>query len=166
MNDLQSFRSNLADLLPQLRRFALGLTRTRHDADDLVQSAVERALSHAKQWTPGTRLDSWMYRIMQNIWIDQKRSAGRRETTTIDEAVSITGEDGRDVTESKIMAEHAKHAFALLPDELRAAAVLVIVNGLSYAEAAKSLDVPIGTIMSRVSRSRAALVKSLGGERT
>ncbi|HEX2592303.1 MAG TPA: RNA polymerase sigma factor [Rhizomicrobium sp.] len=163
MNDHQDFRSNLADLLPQLRRFALALTRSKHDADDLVQSAVERALTRSEQWTPDTRLDSWVYKIMQNLWIDQRRQAARRETSAIDTAEHITGDDGREITENRLMAGRAKQAFDALPDDLRAAAVLVIANGLSYAEAAKTLDVPIGTIMSRVSRSRAAVIKALEG---
>lgn len=163
MNEHHQFRSELAKLLPQLRRFALALARTRHDADDLVQSALERAMLRAEQWTPGTRLDSWVYRIMQNLWIDQRRSGARRETAPIDAARNIGGEDGRDVTEQKIMAGRVQAAFDALSPELRTAAVLVMVNGLSYAEAASVLDVPLGTIMSRVSRSRAAVVKALGG---
>jgi RNA polymerase sigma-70 factor (ECF subfamily) len=163
MNDRHEFRSHLAELLPQLRRFALALTRTRHDADDLVQAAVERAMLRSEQWMPGTRLDSWVYRIMQNLWIDKTRSGRRRETAPLDAANDVSIEDGRVVTENKIMAERAMRAFDALTPELRGAAVLVILNGLSYADAAAALEVPIGTIMSRVSRARAALVKALGG---
>lgn len=163
MKEHRQFRSDLAKLLPQLRRFALALARTRHDADDLVQSTVERAMLRAEQWTPGTRLDSWVYRVMQNLWIDQKRGSARRETAPIDEALDISGEDGREITEQKIMAERAKRAFDQLSPELRATAVLVILNGLSYAEASATLGVPVGTVMSRVSRSRVALIEALGG---
>ena len=75
------FRRELVGLLPRLRRFALGLTALPDRADDLVQAACERALARRGQWQPGTRLDSWMYRIMQNLWIDQLR--GSRDHTEI-----------------------------------------------------------------------------------
>ena len=79
MADLSStVREDIAALLPRLRRFGLTLARNREDADDLVQIAVERALTHSHQWQPGTRLDSWMFRIMQNAWIDESRARERR----------------------------------------------------------------------------------------
>jgi RNA polymerase sigma-70 factor (ECF subfamily) len=157
------FRSKVAALLPRLRRFALALAGTPHDADDLVQSAVERALSRAEQWSPDTRLDSWMYRIVQNLWIDQtRRRRTRGETAVLDDALHVSGEDGREVTERRLMLQSARAAFAELAPELREAAGLVILNGMSYREAAETLEVPIGTIMSRVSRSRRALEDALG----
>lgn len=168
MTDLtEDFRSKVAALLPRLRRFALALAGTPHDADDLVQSAVERALSREEQWRPDTRLDSWMYRIVQNLWIDHgRRSRTRAETAGgLDDALRISGEDGREVVERRLMLQSARAAFDALPAELRAAASLVILNGLSYREAAEALEVPIGTIMSRVSRSRRALEEALGAER-
>src|SRR3982751_3878474 len=70
MNPLSSFEDQLASLLPRLRRFAHGLSRDRADADDLTQATIERALRSKAQWEPGTRLDSWCYRIMRNLWFD------------------------------------------------------------------------------------------------
>jgi RNA polymerase sigma-70 factor, ECF subfamily len=157
----QDFRTNLAALLPQLRRFALSLTGAAHDADDLVQSAIERALARQDQWRPDTRLDSWMYRIVQNLWIDQTRHRRRRPSEPIEEALHLAGEDGRDVTERRLMLKAAKAAFDQLAPEMRAAASLVILNGMSYRDAAEALDVPIGTIMSRVARSRRSLEAAL-----
>jgi RNA polymerase sigma-70 factor (ECF subfamily) len=78
-------REGIAALLPRLRRFGRTLARNREDADDLVQAAVERALRHAAQWRPGTRLDSWMFRIMQNTWIDEARARARRGRTFVAE---------------------------------------------------------------------------------
>lgn len=159
------FRSQVGALLPKLRRFALGLTGSPHDADDVVQAAIEKALSREEQFRPGTRLDSWMYRIVQNLWIDQARTRKRRgEHADIDDVgLHLTGEDGREVTERRLMLRAAWSAFEGLSPELRSAASLVILNGASYQEAADALQVPIGTIMSRVARSRRALEQAVGG---
>jgi RNA polymerase sigma-70 factor, ECF subfamily len=161
----EDFRSQVGALLPKLRRFALALTGTPHDADDVVQSAIEKALSREEQYRPGTRLDSWMYRIVQNHWIDQTRGRQRRgEHADIDDAaLNLAGEDGREVIERRLMLQSAWRAFETLSPELRAAAALVILNGASYQEAAETLQVPIGTIMSRVARSRRALEQAVGG---
>ena len=160
------FQSELIQLLPRLRRFALGLTADPAQADDLVQAGCERALSRRQQWQPGTRLDSWMFRIVQNLWIDQtRRRRTRGETAVLDDALHIAGEDGREVTERRLMLGRVREAFGGLAPELREAAGLVILNGMSYREAAETLGVPIGTIMSRVSRSRRALEEALGAGR-
>jgi RNA polymerase sigma-70 factor (ECF subfamily) len=161
----EDFRSQVGALLPKLRRFALALTGTAHDADDVVQSAIEKALSREEQFRPGTRLDSWMYRIVQNLWIDQTRGVKRRgeHADVTDPGLHIAGEDGREVTERRLMLQSAWRAFETLSPELRSAAALVILNGASYQEAADTLQVPIGTIMSRVARSRRALEQAIGG---
>lgn len=160
----EDFRSRVAALLPRLRRFALAVAGTPHDADDLVQAAIERALSREGQWRPDTRLDSWMYRIVQNLWIDQGRRRRTRSESPggLDDAIHVSGEDGREVAERRLMLQQVRAAFAALAPELREAAGLVILNGMSYREAAEVLEVPIGTIMSRVSRSRRALEEALG----
>jgi RNA polymerase sigma-70 factor, ECF subfamily len=159
----QDLRSGLVALLPRLRRFAFGLCRSAADADDLVQSAVERALKSEHAWQPGTRLDSWMYRILQNTWIDQtRRHRSRGDETPIDEAFEVVGEDARETLETRAMAAKALQAFGALSPDIRAAASLVILNGQSYREAADALDVPVGTIMSRVSRARRSLETALG----
>ena len=89
------FEEELVELLPRLRRFARGLAQGAADADDLCQAAIERALKSRAQWQPGTRLDSWMYRITRNLWIDERRAAGRRGVhTPIDEAVTQIAGDG------------------------------------------------------------------------
>lgn len=156
--------SQLIALIPRLRRFALTLTRGI-DSDDLVQAALERALGRLHQWQPGTRLDSWMFRIMQTIWIDQHRrgkAAGRQ--VPAEAAEDLAGADGRAVTLDRLLLAEVRREVAALPDELRAVVGLVIVDGLSYKEAAASLEVPIGTVMSRLSRARARLARLLDDE--
>lgn len=151
--------------MPKLRRFAFSLSGTAHDADDLVQSAIERALKSEEQWRPESRLDSWMYRIVQNLWIDQSRQRrSRGEVVPIEDLISAMGEDGRDTVRHRSAAAKAMAAFAALSPEIKAAAALVIINGDSYREAADALDVPLGTIASRVARARIALESALNDE--
>jgi len=90
-----AFEQDLLELLPRLRRFARSLTRNIDDADDLCQMALERALNKRDQWQAGTRLDSWMYRITRNIWIDTVRAAGRREHVANDDdaMANVAGDD-------------------------------------------------------------------------
>lgn len=160
-HDLSALRQAIAALLPRLRRFGRTLAHTREDADDLVQAAIEKALMRAEQWTPGTRLDSWMFRIMQNAWIDEVRARERRGQTFLPE------EDGEQVgdgsaTGSQLDAILVRKAVARLSDEHRAVVGLVLIEGLSYHEAAETLGVPVGTVTSRVARAREALQNLLG----
>lgn len=152
-------RADLADqmvaLLPRLRRFAASLTRRPQEVDDLVQSTVERALSRVDQWRPDTRLDSWMFRILQNLWIDQMRAA--KPHADLSAAESLPGVDGRVQTEAHLALGETRQAVAALPEEQRAVVMLVLVEGFAYREAADILDIPIGTVMSRLSRARQAL---------
>lgn len=153
-------RAEIAALLPRLRRFARAVTRHREDADDLVQIAVERALLHLDQWQDGTRLDSWLFRIMKNAWIDEIRARGRRDDVLAPEEA---GEHvGHSETESRIVRLSIQAAMARLPDDQRMAVSLVLVEGLPYKEAAEVLDIPIGTLTSRLARGRDALQAMLG----
>ena len=91
-------RLQIVEFLPRLRRFSHALTGDRDKGDDLVQETCARALSRAEQWKPGTRLDSWMFRIAQNLWLDQRRAHKvRGNTVDIDEAYDLPGDDGRAV---------------------------------------------------------------------
>lgn len=157
----QNVRNEIAALLPRLRRFGRTLARHREDADDLVQIAVERALTRTEQWQPGTRLDSWMFRIMQNAWIDETRARERRSQTFVAEE---EGEHiGVSTTDAQIDAIAVRKAVAQLNDDQRAVIGLVLVEGLAYREAADVLGVPIGTLTSRLARAREALQALLGG---
>ena len=159
-------RREIVALLPRLRRFALSLARNVHDADDLVQSAVVRALSNPVPESVDARLESWMYTVVKNLWIDEtRRRKVRGVAEPVDKFAEIIGEDGRATTEARSELAHVKRAFDKLSPELRSAAALVILNGLSYREAAEILDVPIGTVLSRVARTRQALLGAVGADK-
>ena len=154
-------RDAIAALLPRLRRFGRTLARNREDADDLVQIAVERALTHTEQWRPGTRLDSWMFRIMQNAWIDETRARERRNQTFVDEEA---GENvGESTNDAQMDVIAVRKAVAQLGDDQRAVVGLVLVEGFSYQEAAEVLEIPVGTLTSRLARARDTLQALLGG---
>lgn len=156
-----SVSDQLIAVLPRLRRFARGLTGSAVEADDLVQAACERALSRAHQFQEGTRFDSWMFRIVQTIWIDQLRARDTRREEAEDEAMHVgTDEPGRRA-EARLALQEVRNALRELPPEQRVALLLVTVDGLSYKEAAEVAEVPVGTIMSRLARARVALQAKL-----
>jgi len=157
-------RTRMVELLPRLRRFAVALTGDLDQADDLVQEACMRALSRVEQWQPGTRLDSWMYRIAQNLWLDRMRARKvRGEQVDVESAEALAGPDGRVVVESRLTLNAVSAAMAQLPDEQRLLIALVCIDGLSYKEAAEITETPIGTVMSRLARARRELHARLEG---
>ena len=157
-------RGEIIAILPRLRRFCMALARNPDAGDDLCQAAIERALSRADQFQAGTRLDSWMYRIAQNLYIDQGRRRQTRGTEVeVDEAVTLVGEDGLAVVEGRSDLARAQAAMAALPEEQRALMALVVLNEKSYKEAAEILGIPIGTVMSRLARARRAIDRQLNG---
>ena len=153
-----AFEQEIVDLLPRLRRLARALTRDVTAADDLVQIAIERALSRRDQWRPGTRLDSWVMRIMKNAWIDETRSRSRWGKVLDAEEAGVNVSDGSGQTDEQLAIAQA---MANLPDEQRIAVALVLIDGLSYADAAEVLEIPPGTLNSRVVRGRMALMEAL-----
>ncbi|MEM6474997.1 MAG: RNA polymerase sigma factor [Pseudomonadota bacterium] len=155
-----SFESQVLELLPRLRRFAIGLAGSPSDGDDLCQMTIERALTRREQWEEGTRLDSWMYRIMRNIYIDEGRASTRRRETFVDEDAGLSvGSDGGQ--ESRVELTMVDRAMAKLPEDQREAVLLVMVEGYSYKEAAKIVGCPTGTLNSRLVRGRDALMQML-----
>jgi RNA polymerase sigma-70 factor, ECF subfamily len=151
-------RHQIVDLLPRLRRFAYALTGEKDRGDDLVQETCMRALSRLEQWEHGTRLDSWMYRIAQNIWFDNIRALKvRGEVIDIDTAHDLAGDDGRKVTENRLTLNEVSAAVSKLPPDQRIVIVLVCVDGLSYKQASEILEIPMGTVMSRLARARQAI---------
>jgi RNA polymerase sigma-70 factor (ECF subfamily) len=147
-------RQALTIVLPRLRRFALALTGSAPDADDLVQSTCERALKHANQLRELTRLDAWLYGIMRNLWVDEMRHRRVRRHDDIDAASHVIGEDGQATADGRITLDAVRRAMSLLQTDQRTVLMLVCVDGLSYKEAAEVLGIPVGTIMSRLSRAR------------
>ena len=156
----QNIHGQIVALLPRLRRFARNLTRNSHDADDVVQIAVERALTRLDQWRRDAGLDGWMFKIVRNAWIDELRSRARRDKMFL--AAEAGDMIGTDAVASTTELLSVQSAMARLPDEQREAVSLVLVEGLPYKEAADVLDVPIGTLTSRLARGREALQAILG----
>jgi len=160
---LDEFQTGLVDLLPRLRRFARVLVRSDADAHDLVQETLERALAKRSGFRPGTRLDSWAFTIMRRIFIDQSRSNARWARV-----VAPTDERTPDVADAAMAGEDlradalaVRNAIQALPDDQRLAVALVLIDGLSYAEAAQVMGVPAGTLTSRLVRGRQALIQTL-----
>jgi RNA polymerase sigma-70 factor, ECF subfamily len=150
----------IVQLLPRLRRFARSLANSVQDADDLVQLAIERALSRSEQLRPQGELSSWMFGILRNAWIDEARARGRRTK------LFVAPELGENVADPAA-SSHAdtlsvQDAMARLPDEQREVISLVLVEGLSYKEAAEIVGVPVGTVTSRLARGRDSLQTMLG----
>lgn len=160
---MTEFERALLDLLPRLRRFARALTIDAADADDLCQIALERALKAEALWERGSRLDSWMYRIMRNCWIDEIRARRRRsETFVAEEEGALVGEADDRRIEARVELGNVDRAMAALPPEQREVIALILVEGLAYREAADLLGLPMGTITSRLVRGRQALLEMLG----
>jgi RNA polymerase sigma factor (sigma-70 family) len=160
---LNAFEREMVELLPRLRRLGRVLARDPADADDLVQLTVERALARRGQWRPGTSLASWMFRIMKNAWIDESRARARRgDVFAPEEEGERAGADGAAAMEARLTAREVESAMARLPPDQRIAVALVLVEGLSYQEAAEVLEIPPGTLTSRLVRGRAALMAQIG----
>ncbi len=153
----------LVAFLPNLRRFAISLCRSRDLADDLVQAACERALASSESFAPGTRFDAWMFRILRNLWIDQiRRQKTAGPQVDIDERTDLSAGDAERDAESRLSLQDVAQAIGALSDDQREVLLLVCVEGLSYRDAAEALEVPIGTVMSRLARARRNLADATG----
>jgi RNA polymerase sigma-70 factor (ECF subfamily) len=158
----EDFKHALLETLPQLRRFAHSLTCNRHDGDDLMQTTVERVLERGVP--AGVALRPWMFKICKNLWIDNRRAyAVRVRAATRPELADEPVVSGEDVALRELTLREVERAMALLPEEQRLVLSLVAVEGLAYREAAEVLDTPIGTVMSRLARARAALARHFEG---
>lgn len=154
--------AELIALLPRLRRYALKVCRSPEAADDLIQEACERALASAARASDAP-FDVWMFCIMRNLHIDRlRRQRTRGEPVDADDHPEIAGEDGRAVTESRLLLDRVAQAIDRLPGEFRDVLLLVCVEEFSYREAAEILGIPIGTVMSRLARARLRLAEATG----
>lgn len=159
---MSDFSYSIVAILPRLRGFARALARSHDAADDLVQATCEKALRHSASWTPGTKLDAWLFRIMRNHWIDTvRRNRPEVPVDGEDMAETLPSEDGRRTAEARLMLADVRRIANALPDEQRMVLLLVCVEEMSYRETAEMLDLPIGTVMSRLSRARGAIVAAL-----
>ena len=152
-------RQDLIDELPRLKRYCLSLTSDPADADDLLQITVERLLE--KGMPADAHVAKWSHRVCKNLWIDEIRSRDVRNRYALSEGVVDGAGTTSANTEESVQLDRVSAAMEQLPAEQRAALVQVAVEGRSYAEAAAFLEVPIGTIMSRVARARKALAANL-----
>jgi RNA polymerase sigma-70 factor, ECF subfamily len=153
---LQQFLDEMEATVPALRRYARALTRNADKADDLVQDCLERALRKRRLWRPSGSLRGWLFRILLNLYRNGARQQRRRgddvplETMLVEPAIPAP-QPGR------IALAEMSRALDALPEEQRQALLLVVLEGASYGEAATILGIPAGTLMSRLSRARAAL---------
>jgi RNA polymerase sigma-70 factor, ECF subfamily len=155
MND--ELQRQLPQLLPRLWRFALRLTRHQADAEDLLQRCCLRALEKRGQWRPDSVLLSWLFSIMHSIWLNELRSAQRRREGSLDVEVQIEDFEDQGTAgdpEYQLLCRQVVDAVEALPEAQRVVMILVAAEGFSYREAAQILEVPIGTVMSRLSRGR------------
>ena len=158
----ETIRREMLALLPRLRRFAYGLTGSIDEGDDLVQATCERAISRIDTWEPGTRLDSWMYRIARNVFLNEMRARKvRREHLKLVDPKETVVVDGVRAMESRLTFARVRDLVARLPEEQRTVLLLVCVEGLAYKEVAEVLDLPMGTVTSRLARARLALKEVL-----
>lgn len=151
-----SLESEMLALLPQLRRYSRSLARSDSDGEDLLQDCVEKILVHRSEWRGGS-FKSWVYRIMTNLYLNARRSQARRPSTTLDEAEDLAAAATGDPLENRRLMQ----ALDSLPQDARAVLMLVVVEGYAYQEAAEILEVPVGTVMSRLSRARQTLRERL-----
>jgi RNA polymerase sigma factor (sigma-70 family) len=157
--------AQIEPLIPGLRRYAWALLRDRDAADDLVQSTLERALSRWRLRRTNGDLRAWLFAIERNLFLDMRRRAiGRAAHVAVETLDALPSPDAG--PERALIARDALSQLDLLPEDQRSLLLLVGVEDLSYEAAARILDVPVGTIMSRLSRARAALRRSAEAGRT
>jgi RNA polymerase sigma-70 factor (ECF subfamily) len=164
MMSSDQIRAQVLVELPRLRRFAIALTGSVADGDDLVQDTVDRALRNLHRWEPGTQMDRWLFRIARNRFIDGKRAAKRQNLVPMEtaESLAVTSSDGARALEARMELHAVDAALQTLPDEQREALALVLIDGMPYRQAADLLGIPIGTLTSRIGRARQSLALALG----
>lgn len=163
MSTPDQFKTEMIGLLPRLRRFAVSLTRSGPDADDLVQDACTTALQKWNHYDPAQPLDRWMFRIIRNLWISEIRKRQVRQgqgQIPAEEATELQTADADDA----LAAKQVQGKVSALPAELSQPLMLVCAEGYSYREVSELLDIPVGTVMSRIHRARKLLVSALGQE--
>ena len=155
MNDAES----IVELIPRLRRYARALAGERTAADDLVQDTLERAWSKLHLYRRGTDLRAWLFTVMHNVFVNQRRAA--RSTTPLDDEMPELAQPARE--SDTLVLRDLDAAIRRLPSDQREVLLLVALEDMSYAEAADALEIPIGTVMSRLARAREKLRAMLAG---
>lgn len=154
------WREELVTLLPRLKRYAVSLTGTLHDGEDLLHSTIERALTKLSQFTHGTDLDRWLFRICRNLWLDEIRSRKvRGETLKPANPEDEQWIDGENQATVAVGLSELGNLLSQMPKDHREILLLVVVEGYSYKEAANQMSLPVGTVMSRLARARSRLAE-------
>lgn len=153
---MSRFLDEMEECVPALRRYARALTHDADRADDLVQDCLERAIRKSSLWKPSGPLRAWLFRMLVNLWRNDLRHRRRAPDTTPLSSVTIEPQVPSASPARLAFAETAR-AMQMLPLEQREALLLIAIEGLTYAEAASVLGIPLGTLMSRLGRARAAL---------
>lgn len=158
---MAELRARIEEQIPRLRRYARALTGDRNTADDLVQDTLERALSRFHLWRHGSDLRAWLFTIMHNIFVNQARSRLRHQHETLESNAAVESMRAREPDWLEL--RDIDNALAQLPNEQRTVLLLVGLEQFTYEEAARVLQVPVGTVMSRLSRGRERLRAVLAG---
>lgn len=165
-NDMARHKKTIQQIeryIPSLRRFAYYLTRHEHDADDLIQETLSRALAGIESWQDGTNMRSWLFVIMRNTFLNEQRRSQRG--APVDGAATVDAiHEFKSEQDAKAIIQDLELALLSLPAEHREILSLVGVEGMSYEEAAEVCDISIGTVKSRLSRARKALRETLDGD--
>jgi RNA polymerase sigma factor (sigma-70 family) len=161
MSKRPGLNRDIIEAVPHVRRFAFSLTRNHADADDLVQSVVERVLG--RDLPDDVELKKWMFRLCRNLWIDGLRaSRTRMDAVPALQERAKSAPSSEEVAGEKMMMERTREAIDALPPIYREVMTIVGIGGASYREAADVLDTPIGTVMSRLGRARAMIAERTG----
>jgi RNA polymerase sigma-70 factor (ECF subfamily) len=156
-NSQNEIRTGLPDVLPAVWRFAFSMSGRADVADDLVQATCVRAIEKAEQFRRGSNLRAWCFTICRSIWLNEVRAQAVRKTGGLDTPEINDIADLAPTQEANIFALQVVHQVMCLPEAIRATVLLVYVEQFTYKEAAEMLDIPIGTVMSRLASARAKL---------
>ncbi|RYH07076.1 sigma-70 family RNA polymerase sigma factor [Tropicimonas sp. IMCC6043] len=159
MDARSELEKNLDEYVASLKRYAMVLTRNRDAAEDLVQETLAKAIAAADQWQPGSDLRVWLFRILHNTHVSERRRHKVREDAWLHIPETVENTDPT----KRIELQQVLDALQELPEAQRLPIVLIAIKEMSYADAARTLDLPLGTFYSRLGRGRAALRKIVGG---
>ena len=159
----RAVRAGLPPVFPRIWRYAVALTGSRERADDLAQSVCLRAMEQADKFEPGTRLDRWLFRMTHNLWVSELRKTAVRQGGGLLPIDAAEIADPRQDPEADLMRRDVMLNVLRLPEAQRHAVMLVYVEGYSYRDAAEIMDIPLGTVMSRLATARSTLGATFRG---
>lgn len=157
---MSEFITELEQCIPSLRRYAFSLFYQQDEADDLVQDCLERALKKQALWRPGSSLRAWLFTMQHNLYVNQLKKLGRQPLMQ-SETEDLT--HNLEPHKSEVLMRDLDYCLRQLPDDQHQVLLLVTVEGFTYKEVAKIMDVPLGTVMSRLSRARKTLQELMNG---